>query len=138
MKRLFLCICALAFLLQATAQQIPIKRDKEFYLEKSKNQKTAAWMLLGAGTCMVIGGYLLLDKDLGSFSLSKTDNLDYRFGRTLIVGGVPAVIGSVPLFISSAKNNKQAQAMAGPSLQPMRFGTAGTRLVPGITVQVKF
>ena len=32
------------------------KLSKEYYLQKSKNKKTAAWILLGGGTAMIVGG----------------------------------------------------------------------------------
>lgn len=77
---------------QRTDDSIPaVKTD---YLQKSKSQKSAAFILLGIGvTTLTIAAVGDLDLD--------------AIGAVVIVGGA-ATIGSIPLFIASGKNKRKA------------------------------
>ena len=89
---------------QSTLNEIPaIKTD---YLKKSKNQKTAAWMLLGGGIILETITFIIVIHDLEYGSdVSRTTQLVMGF-----TGGA-AMLGSIPLFIASRKNKKKAMNM---------------------------
>lgn len=70
---------------------------KQDYLQKSKNQKTAAWILLGAGATMI--------------AIAAPGNVSLDIVPVLAVGGGAAVLGSIPLFIAAGKNKRRALAM---------------------------
>jgi hypothetical protein len=72
---------------------------KEEYLQKSKHQKTAAWVLLGGGLALGVTGIIV---DASNWESSGGDVL-------LVLGGV-SMISSIPLFIASGKNKKRAMA----------------------------
>ena len=70
------------------------------YLQKSKKQKTTAWLLLGGGAAVAVGAALL---DVSSdWNKSETPYL-----IALSAGGA-AMIGSIPLFIAAARNKRKA------------------------------
>ena len=74
---------------------------KTGYIEKSKNQKTAAWVLLGGGVALIGTGFLVGNDKEASF--------DDAFTGALMAGiGVLSTIGSIPLFIASGKNKRRA------------------------------
>ncbi len=78
--------------------------NKEYYLEKSDSQKTTAWILLGSGLLLsTIGIIGFSNSDFLSDNNSSTDA--YGF---LILGGGACTAGSIPLFISSARNARRA------------------------------
>jgi hypothetical protein len=84
---------------QKTNDSVPvIKTD---YLAKSKNQKTAAWVLLGGGTALIGAGFLIGDNKNSTFDDAAT-------GALLAGVGVLSAIGSIPLFIASGKNKRKA------------------------------
>jgi len=84
---------------QKTSDTVPsIKTD---YLVKSKNQKTAAWVLLGGGTALIGIGFLIGDSKNSTFDDAAT-------GAVLGGIGFLSAIGSIPLFIASAKNKRKA------------------------------
>ena len=84
---------------QKTNDTVPvIKTD---YLVKSKNQKTAAWVLLGGGVALIGTGFLVGDGKEASFDDAAT-------GAVLAGIGVLSTIGSIPLFIASGKNKRSA------------------------------
>jgi len=84
---------------QKTTDTIPdIKTD---YMVKSKNQKTAAWVLFGGGLALIGTGFLVGDGKEASFDDAAT-------GAVLAGIGVLSTIGSIPLFIASGKNKRKA------------------------------
>jgi hypothetical protein len=85
-------------------------QSKEFYLNKSKNQKTAAWILLGAGTAFAVVGVIGFEStwdDSDSDSYSTTD----IFGFVLTAGIISDLV-SIPFFISSHHNKKHASSLS--------------------------
>lgn len=86
-------------------------QTKNDYLLKSKNQKTAAWILLGGGvTVGFIGSYEMF------YDLTEIGNGEHhnKIGTGLSLGliGALAGLGSIPLFISSSKNKLLAMSMS--------------------------
>ncbi len=76
--------------------------ERDFYLEKSRNQQTAAWILLGGGTVLIGTAYLLGNRSNSSFNDAAT-------GVALAGIGVVAGFSSIPLFIASKKNKVKAK-----------------------------
>jgi len=93
---------------------------KTDYLVKSKNQKTAAWVLLGGGfaltTTSIIIGTSKAVEDYGYFLGGiwvgePAPQNNYTAESILLVTGTAAMLGSIPLFIASGKNKKKAMNM---------------------------
>ena len=78
---------------------------KTDYLAKSKNQKTAAWFLLGGGAALIGTGFLIGDSKNSTFDDAAT-------GAVLGGIGVLSALGSIPLFIASVKNKRKALKMS--------------------------
>ena len=108
--------------------------SKENYLLKSGHQKTAAWILLGAGAAMITTGALLQSGDNNLNSLSKD-----LTGVFIGGAGIVSFIVSLSLFASSAKNKKLA---LGLSLQKetnrMLLKNWVLRNYPAISFKVSF
>lgn len=107
MKKIMLYFLLLAFpatsFCQKTNDSVPvIKTD---YLTKSKNQKTAGWVLLGGGTALIGIGFLVGDSKESTFDDAAT-------GAFLAGVGLLSAIGSIPLFIASGKNKRKALNMS--------------------------
>ena len=84
---------------QKTNDSVPVVQTD--YLVKSKNQKTAAWVLLGGGVALISAGFLIGDSKNSTFDDAAT-------GAVLGGIGFLSAIGSIPLFIASAKNKRKA------------------------------
>ncbi|TMI96312.1 MAG: hypothetical protein E6H08_04635 [Bacteroidetes bacterium] len=95
---LLLAIPAASFCQQTNDTVPSIKTD---YLVKSKNQKTAAWILLGGGAALIGTGFLIGDSKNSTFD-------DAVNGAFLGAIGTLSTIGSIPLFIASGKNKRRA------------------------------
>jgi hypothetical protein len=86
-------------------QQDPIfvpGTTKEDYLKKSKNQKTAAWVLLGTGSLSILAGSIEVNPNYGG-----STNRSF-----LVIGGLVATGASVACFIASRRNKKRAASIA--------------------------
>ena len=87
-------------------QNLKQNPTKDFFLQKSKNQKTAGWVLLLSGTAMTVGGSIAFNNSWDSDSYKTTDI--YGF---ITLGGVVADLASIPFFISSGINKRKAGSM---------------------------
>ena len=115
---LLLAIPAASFC-QSTPNNAPaVKTD---YLQKSKKQKTAAWILLGGGALLSsIGGVVIGNEvvnDIGGI-FDPTVKPSSNTGSVLFIAGGVSMLGSIPLFLSSAKNKrKYMSASAGIKME---------------------
>ena len=90
-----------------TSTDVSPQKNYDFYTLKKKNNETAAWILLGAGTALVAGGYAVVNSTNNSKSLGE-GMVRATGGGLMIIGGGGAVITSIPLFISAGKNKRKA------------------------------
>jgi hypothetical protein len=92
-----------------------IPATKQDYLQKSKRQKTAAWILLSGGTALAISGAVIsaneTAQDIGNiFNAQYEEGGDAGVG--LFIAGFSSMAGSIPLFIASGRNKKKAMSVA--------------------------
>ena len=108
--------------------------SKDYFLQKSKKQKTAAWILLGGGTAMAVGGFATFDSSWDSGSASTTDIAG-------IIGTVGFLTGlaSIPYFISAGKNKKTAMSITF-DYKPIYLSgdnLVSTKAHPTLTLKIK-
>jgi hypothetical protein len=102
-------ICAILLVMaapsfcQETKPSKPVTRED--YLEKSKHQKSTAWILLGGGTALIGTGLLIGDRQQSSFDQAAT-------GAIIAIIGFLSAIGSIPLFIASGKNHRKGLSLS--------------------------
>ena len=108
--------------------------SKDYFLQKSKKQKTAAWILLGGGTAIAVGGFATFDSSWDSGSDSTTD-----------IAGVIGTVGfltslaSIPHFISAGKNKKTAMSITF-NYKPVYLSNdnlAETQSYPTMSLKIK-
>ena len=92
---IFTLITNFSFAQQTTKEN---KLSRQEYLQKSKNQKTFAWILLGAGAVSIVS------VSSGKSSFNST-------AAFAILGGI-SVISSIPLFIASSRNKRKGMAIS--------------------------
>lgn len=122
---LLLIVSVLSFSQQTTTASPPVKTD---YLKKSKNQNTAAWILLGGGFALTSTGIILgvngaAEEIAGIFTGEKSNKLEV--GAIFFYTGLASMLGSIPLFIASTRNKRKATAVSasfkietGPFVRP--------------------
>jgi hypothetical protein len=123
MKKIILYTLLLVFPAVAFCQSTPndLPTIKTDYLKKSKNQKTAAWVLLGGGFALSTTSILIatpkVEEDYvnifaGVFSGEPAPQNNYTAENILLVSGTVAMLSSIPFFIASKKNKKRAIDMS--------------------------
>lgn len=112
--------------------------SKQDYLQKSKKQKTAAWIMLGGGTSlMIIGIASVSTEEAGSFIFGG-DQSGFNTGLVLFSTGIIAVGGSIPLFIASGKNKKRAMSLSFKMFQssPLQNINFVSRPTPALSLKM--
>ncbi|HSF90126.1 MAG TPA: hypothetical protein VLA46_11950 [Saprospiraceae bacterium] len=141
MKSIMVCfaffLLALNVYSQETAPQLQLSSDQ--YLKKSKNQKTAAWVLFGVGTTAIIGGIAV---STGSQDdLSRTLNTAF-VGAPLMLLGLTLDVISIPVFVAANRNKKRAldavTTIKFETTPSWSEGTIRQSNVPTISVKVRF
>ena len=101
MRKFFICTILLLMTTSSFCQQTNISQSltQKDYLQKSKSQKTGAWVLLGGGFVVAVGASVL---DASSdWSKSETPYL-----VAIGIGGA-SMLASIPLFIASGRNKRK-------------------------------
>lgn len=106
MKKIIICIALLVVANSIYSQQSnpSATLTKKDYLQKSKNQKTAAWLFMGGGIGLTILG-ISADKP-------DVDNVGSSGRGVAIIAGVAAISVGTTLFILSSNNKKKAETIA--------------------------
>lgn len=99
---IFLFVTVSLFSQQTNSSQLSINQN---YLRKSKNQKTAAWILLAGGAVLLTTGALVGNNEEASFDDAAT-------GAIIAGAGLLSAITSIPLFIASRRNKKKAMKVS--------------------------
>jgi len=86
------------------------------YLQKSKNRKKVAWIMLGGGATLILTGIIIPKGEVVNGGIwvpdyqkeFKNDGIkgDFYFFGTL------SMLGSIPFFISSHHNKKKAMSLS--------------------------
>lgn len=111
MKRAFIALLISLNCVSVQSQQITpgTTMTKDDYLQKSRSQKTAAWIMLGGGALATTAGIIWFSQE---FTLFGPTSSEESASGAIVVVGVAAMGGSIPLFIASARNKRKANAMA--------------------------
>jgi len=125
---MLLIISVASFSQQTTNPAPTVKTD---YLEKSKNQKKAAWVMLGGGASLILLGDLIGNSKSSSFG-------DAGAGFVMAAVGGLSMLGSIPLFIASSRNKKKGMSLSfknetAPQIQKSSFVY---RSVPSLTLKI--
>lgn len=83
----------------------------DILLKKAKKQKTAAWILVAGGAVVALAGDIIGTEAVERYSADDPFNIfppGTLAGGAMILGGLGAMVASVPLFIASGRNKKKA------------------------------
>ncbi len=144
MKKIIILPMLLAFVAVSFGQQITPTHDwkESEYYKTSKNQKTAAWILLGSGVALFTGGMIAHFNYVNSHDDPLAGITSVTTGEAVAFAGVIVAGGSIPFFILSSKNKQKAKAASvfinmehAPVLQGAVFNNQSFPAV-GVRIQV--
>ena len=123
----------------------PVKTD---YLAKSKNQRTAGWILTGTGvTVFSIGMVVSMAEMAEDVTVGLVDAITGEETETHSQGGGALTITGLALvatgvtFLSIAKKNKRkalSMSFINESSQQLRYNTVMNTSVPSLRLRVQF
>ena len=141
MKKITACLVLVVFATASFCQQTVQKNvlTKTDYLQKSKKQKKAGLLLLGAGAVLIATSELIPSGDPTSQTICiycryENDGIKGAFGFS----GVATMLGSIPFFIASRKNKKRAMRVSFknqtvPQLEKSGFAY---KAIPGLSFKI--
>jgi hypothetical protein len=146
MKKSVSTIICVLVVMYCFCQSSKHQMSKEDYLRKSKNQKTAAWiMALGGSTALIVGSAMAADdfgdgwnNFLNPNPVPDHDNSD--LAAALAISGAAAIVGSIPLFIASGRNKRIAYSLSFKSekVTALKHGNIAFQKMPAVSFKVKF
>lgn len=113
MKKIIILHLLLVFTTVSFSQQIVQKKSltKVDYLQKSKKQKTLAWILLGGGIGL-IAITAAIPSEVTDYG-NPLDPFDDKYSNSwdlLAIPGALGILGSIPFFIAAGNNKKKARS----------------------------
>jgi hypothetical protein len=103
MKKYFTTIVFVLFTYSFFSQEVV--KNREYYTDKSKRQKSGARIMRIGGAALIGTGFLIGDRKESSFDDAAT-------GAILGGVGVLLMIGSIPVFIASGKSKRKAASIS--------------------------
>ncbi len=113
---------------------------KADYLNKSRNQKTIAWVFLGVGAALDLGGIATTisnaNKEVGNLLVGTSVNHGAEIA--LYVGGTASLLTSLGLFISAKANKKKGSSLSVDVQQYRQFkaGNMYSANYPALTLKI--
>jgi hypothetical protein len=111
-------------------------------LQKAKNQSTAGWILLGGGAGLTIAGAIEITSTLGDIFDDNSDSYNRKTntGTVLMIAGLAAMGGSIPLLISGHRNRKKAMTLVitNESIQMLQKGGWSYQRYPALSLKINF
>ena len=138
MTFLFVLLMQAITLFSQTQESQQLKAD---YLKKSKNKKKAANILLVGGGVLVVTAFIFpKGAEIPGSIVSPTSYKNHGIRGALFYTGALSMLSSVPLYLSSAKNKRRANAVSlNIHNQKILFPLQGNLMVmnqPAVRVRV--
>jgi hypothetical protein len=132
---LLLSVSAASYSQPINTSTSPVKAD---YLQKSKKQKTIAWVLAGAGAGLVVVSFATFSKEDFANTIFLQDARAANTSATLLIIGGITTLSSIPLFIAAGRNKRKGMSLSlknetAPQLQNNSFVY---KPIPSLTLKI--
>lgn len=129
MRKLCITLLALCFVMK-TFSQDSLQTNK-YYLQRSKQQKSIAKILLIGGGVITVLGIALSTSKQGTLN-------EFNSGALIASIGTASMIGSIPLFSAASRNKRKANLMIGTVNTPLviPFGIGKKLIKLGIAISI--
>ncbi len=108
-----------------------VVKDSDYYLSKSKRQNKGAKVMLIGGGALVGVGFLIGDRKESSFDDAAT-------GGIIALVGAISMIGSIPVFMASARNKRKAASLSLKTMPVPTIKNSGLASKPVAAVSITF
>lgn len=144
MKKISILIVLTSITLFSFSQVIdePVKPMlKADYLKKAKNQKTAAFVLLGVGAALDMGGIIATISNANKqFDFPDINKVNHGGEYALYITGTAALLTSLTLFISAKANKQKGLTLGIDTKQFQQLNKSDLHSIdyPALTLKYKF
>ncbi len=115
--KIVLSLCFIITLSESSAQLIDSastvtpRLNSDLLFQKARNQKTAAWIFVGAGVGLVIVAGAIGERVVTSIGTDPVNKINsgLQTGGVLALAGGASILTSIPFFIASGKNGRKAR-----------------------------
>jgi formate-dependent nitrite reductase membrane component NrfD len=135
MKQFVLFLTVLLFMVKSFSQNAAA--SKEYFMKKSRTQKTLGWVMIGAGVIITTVGVTIAHKKENDFLNTLSDK---GLGIVIAAAGIGTGLSSIFFFTSSAKNARRAMLITF-NTQKIRFpayNTVFSKTQPALTFTIRF
>ena len=124
----------LLLVLAACAFSQDFSKNKDYYLHKSKKQKTTGWILLGGGFATTFVG--LTQWNFAGYEEEDADK--QKIGSVLIFTGLAGMIASIPVFSASKRNKKKAMSLSFKEIRIPQIKNSSMvyRPIPAVSLKI--
>ena len=112
---------------------------KQDYLQKSKNRKKVAQIMLGGGATLILTGIIIPKGEIIRDNFWSPDYKNDGMKSTFYFIGTLSMLGSIPFFISSHHNKKMAASLSlkKESFSLIHNSSLVYRTVPSLSLKLK-
>ncbi len=114
--------------------------DKTDFLQKSRNQKTTAWLLVGGGGAVLITGLIVsvanTTHDIVDVATLQGQGRNTNTGAILIVAGGVTALGSIPLFLASSRNKRKANLSVSKQSTGYGLPNGKAKSITGVSLSI--
>jgi len=136
--RLLLTIASVILSVTVVAQTA--SHNKEYYQLKSKNQKTAGYILAAGGAALIISGIIVGNEKENTDPNQLDFGPNFQVGTWLVGGGIVAGLASIPFFIGSSNNARKAASLTliRQRITIPHSNTSGLVFQPAVSLNIRF
>jgi len=127
-------IISLAGYSQSKKQEI----SKDYYLQKSKKQRTTGWVLLGSGTALGIVAIIGSTEESNEENWFLGGSKKTATGITLGAVGAASSLASIPFFINARKNSTKASQLSLDSQRYIIPGKEISGMQPALSIKIEW
>lgn len=141
MKRFIIAVLLVLFFADSFCQKPANPMfSKDYFRQRSKNQNTAAWILLAGGTAMVVGGAIGFNENFVVWGGTDAQN---RRGDTygfILLGGIISDLVSIPFFLSAAHNRRIAASLSliNNQISVRQQNALALKSIPNLSLKIRF
>ena len=106
------------------------------YVQKSKNQKIAGWILFGGGMILTTVGFA---KVISNITFVGEPLYETNTGEVLMLFGSASMLASTPLFIACSRNRRKAISLSFKNeySQQIQKGIVACKIVPSLLMKIE-
>ena len=134
---LLLIISATSFCRQTNNETAP---TNDSYIQKSKQQKTGAFIFLGAGAGLITTAISIEPfynyKKVGTTLIMPPP--DYTYKIIFFITGLASMVASIPFFINSSKNKRKAASLSikNEKIQTFQNSSFACKFAPAVHFKI--